>query len=111
MLIVNEMEKSFSENGIQVQLEKTDCIQAGEIDVTKPFGIAFPVAFQSTFPFVWSFISNSPYVQSAPVFIVDTLMAFSGAIVGLLKKALTQKGYNCIGACENPMPNNWLTKE
>ncbi|WP_242993494.1 hypothetical protein [Lachnotalea glycerini] len=49
--------------------------------------------------------------EKTPVFMVDTMMAFSGAIVGPLKKVLTEKGYNCIGACEIVMPNNWLPKQ
>ena len=52
-----------------------------------------------------------PKGKNTPVFMVDTLMAFSGAVVGPLKKTLSDKGYDCFGAIEIIMPNNWLTKK
>lgn len=111
LLVVNEMTKKFSENGINVTLHKIESSTSIEVNPKRILGLAFPVAFQSTFPFVWKFFRNMPYGNGTPVFMVDTMMAFSGAIVGPLKKVLTQKGYTCIGACEIKMPNNWLPKK
>lgn len=59
----------------------------------------------------WVIFVVFPRTEKTPVFMVDTMMAFSGAIVGPLKKVLIEKGYNCIGACEIVMPNNWLPKQ
>jgi ferredoxin len=111
LLIVNEMTKTFSEKGIQVNLHKIERTDPKKIDTGKTIGLAFPVAFQSTFPFVWSFLNDLPQANGTPVFMIDTMMTFSGAIVGPLKKILTEKGYTCIGACEIVMPNNWLPKK
>jgi len=111
LLVVKEMIKTFSTKGIQVKLYKIEDTDPKKIDISTPFGIAFPVAFQSTLPFVWNFLKALPRAEKTPVFMVDTMMAFSGAIVGPLKKVLIEKGYNCIGACEIVMPNNWLPKQ
>jgi flavodoxin len=111
LLVVKEMIKTFSAKGIQVTFYKIEDTDPKKIDTATPFGIAFPVAFQSTLPFVWNFLKALPRAEQTPVFMVDTMMAFSGAIVGPLKKVLTEKGYNCIGACEIVMPNNWLPKQ
>jgi NAD-dependent dihydropyrimidine dehydrogenase PreA subunit len=108
---VKEMIKTFSAKGIQVKLYKIEDTDPKLIDIATPFGIAFPVAFQSTLPFVWNFFKGLPMVEKTPVFMVDTMMTFSGAIVGPLKKTLTKKGYSCIGACEIVMPNNWIPKQ
>ncbi|MFA6848949.1 MAG: EFR1 family ferrodoxin [Selenomonadaceae bacterium] len=111
LLIVKEMIKTFSVKGIQVTFHKIEDTDPKAIDTTTPLGIAFPVAFQSTLPFVWNFLQALPKAKKTPVFMIDTMMAFSGAIVGPLKKILTEKGYNCIGACEIVMPNNWFPKQ
>ncbi|AFA50069.1 EFR1 family ferrodoxin [Acetobacterium woodii] len=111
LLVVKEMIEIFSAKGISVTLHKIEETDPQKIDTTIPFGIAFPVAFQSTLPFVCDFFKALPRADKTPVFMVDTMMAFSGAIVGPLKKVLTEKGYDCIGACEIVMPNNWLPKQ
>lgn len=111
LLVVNEMTKKFSENGIKVTLHKIEDTTSIQINSKRIIGLAFPVAFQSTFPFVWKFFRNMPNGDGTPVFMVDTLMAFSGGIVGPLKKILSQKGYTCVGACEIKMPNNWFPKK
>lgn len=69
-------------------------------------GLSFPVAYQSTYPFIWNFFRNLPSVNETEVFMVDTLAGFSGGIVGPLKKLLLGKGYKPIGAKEIKMPIN-----
>jgi len=94
LLVEKEMIKTFSIKGIQVKLYKIEDTDPKKIDIATPFGIAFPVAFQSTLPFVWNFLKALPRADQIPVFMVDTMMAFSGVIVGPLKKVLTENGYN-----------------
>ncbi len=110
LLIIKEMLKVFRENGIEVSTFQIDTSSPEDINPEIPTGLAFPVAFQSTFPFILDFINRMPEADGTPVFMVDTLMAFSGAVIGPVKKLLTKKGYKCIGAEEIVMPNNWLRK-
>lgn len=111
LLIVREMTKVFSSKGIEVILHQIENTDPRKISTDETFGLAFPVAFQSTFPFLWDFFKALPPAEGTPVFMVDTMMAFSGAIVGPLKQVLAAKGYNCIGAREIVMPNNWFPKK
>lgn len=111
LLIVKEMVKTFHENGIHVSLHKIEYTDPTKMDIKSTVGLAFPVAFQSTYPFIWKFLRAMPKTNGTQVFMVDTMMMFSGAIVGPLKKVLTDKGYNCIAACEIKMPNNWFPKK
>lgn len=111
LLIVKEMTEVFAAKGVRIHLHKLENTDPKTIDTGNTIGLAFPVAFQSTFPFVWDFFKNLPQAKETPVFMVDTMMVFSGAIVGPLKKVLSSKGYTCIGACEIVMPNNWFPKK
>lgn len=89
-------------------IEATDPTQ---IRTDATIGLAFPVAFQSTFPFLWRFFKAMPKGDGVEVFMIDTMMAFSGAIVGPLRKLLARKGYQCIGAKEIVMPSNWFPQK
>jgi ferredoxin len=108
LLIVKEMIKTFEENGKNVKTYKIESTKSEDIDPNITIGLALPVAFQSTFPFIWKFINDLPKSHGTSIFMVDTLAIYSGAIVGPLKKILTKKGYTCIGAEEIVMPNNFL---
>ncbi|ABX41764.1 hypothetical protein Cphy_1389 [Lachnoclostridium phytofermentans ISDg] len=76
LLVVKEMIKIFSARGIQVTLHKIEYTDPKKIDTEKAIGLAFPVAFQSTFPFVWNFLKALPQTEGTPVFMIDTMMAF-----------------------------------
>jgi len=107
---MKEMIKVFKKANIIVNSYKIDSIKAEDIKQNVTIGLAFPVAFQSTFPFIWDFFKKFPQANKTPIFMVDTMMSFSGGIMGPLKKLFKQKGYDCIGAKEIIMPNNWLRK-
>lgn len=109
-LVVQKMVEVFKKNGVEVNLYKIEDTNPEKIDSKIPIGIAFPVAFQATHPFIWDFIKNMPEVNGTTIFMVDTMMAYSGAIVGPTKRILDKKGYKCIGAKEIIMPNDFLPK-
>lgn len=111
LLIVKKMQEVFEQHGSTVHLYRIETADPNTINVQHAIGLGFPVAEQGTYPFVWDFIRSLPASNGTPIFMVDTLMAFSGGIVGPLKKILTQKGYNTIGAKEIIMPNNLFPKK
>lgn len=78
------------------------------VDLDAMLGLAFPVAAQSTYPFVWDFLERLPDAKGTPVFMIDTLHAFSGGIVGPLRRLLEGKGYCPVGAVEIRMPSNFF---
>ena len=111
LLVVKKMREVFGQNGITVNLfhiEKTD---PKSINTNNTIGIGVPVAEQGTFPLVWDFIKNMPAANGTLVFMVDTMLAFSGGIVGPIRKILKPKGYKPIGAREICMPNNLFPKK
>lgn len=111
LVVVREMANVFRQAGIPVRLIplRADTEVAFEEDVT--LGIGVPVAEQGTYPFVLEFCRRLPEGLGREVFFVDTLLAYSGGIVGPLKTLLSRKGYRPIGAREITMPNNLFPRE
>ena len=111
LLIVKEMQKFFEENNKQVELFKIESHTPQAIDTNHTIGLAFPVIIQSTHKFIWEFMENIPATETdTEIFMVDTLVKFSGGIISPLKKLLTKKGYKTIGAREIKMPSNHKKK-
>jgi ferredoxin/flavodoxin len=112
-LVVNEMKNYFVSNGYEVNLYQMEKVEPQKIknSTDRIIGLAFPVAFQSTFNFIWEFLKNLPETECrTKIFMVDTLSEYSGGIVGPLKNILKKKGYNPIGAKEIKMPSNLTSK-
>jgi ferredoxin len=111
LLVVQEMVQVFEKHAIPVTMHRIEETDPASIRTDTTIGLAFPVAFQSTFPFLWDFFRALPDSDGTEIFMVDTMMSFSGAIVGPLRKTLARKGYHCIGAKEIIMPSNWFPKK
>lgn len=110
-IIGKEICRIFNARDYEAELIAMTDIEPGEVKTGGIIGLAFPVAVQSTFPLVWDFIKKMPKAGGTKVFMFDTMQMFSGGIVGPLKKYLSARGYNCIGAMEFKMPSNMRTKE
>lgn len=106
LLVVKKMQETFEENEIKVNLHKIEESNPENINLNHTIGIAFPVAFFSTYPFVWDFIKALPQSEGTETFMVDTLGGISGGIVGPVREILKKKGYKPVGACEIQMPIN-----
>ncbi len=111
LLAVKEMAKTFRKAGMEVLLHRLEKSDPSRVDLNSTLGLAFPVAVQSTYPFVWDFLEKLPEGKGAEVFMVDTLAAFSGGIVGPLRNLLRKKGYRTIGAKEIRMPSNFYPRK
>ncbi|MBT3273308.1 MAG: 4Fe-4S binding protein [Spirochaetales bacterium] len=108
--IVREMAGIFEENGYQVNLLPITRNKPLEYRPGSLLGIGFPVAEQGTYPAVWNFIENLPDGGGAPVFMVDTMMLYSGGVKGPVGKILRKKNFLLKGAREIRMPNNFFKK-
>ena len=111
LLVIKKMKGIFEKNGIEVSLHHIEKTNPIEVDLNNTIGLAFPVAFQGTYPFVWEFVKSLPKSNGSPIFAVDTLEMFSGGVIGPLKKILKNKRYQTIGAKEIKMPSNLLPKK
>ncbi|RLF59423.1 MAG: 4Fe-4S ferredoxin [Thermoplasmata archaeon] len=109
-LIVKKMKQAFEKNDIKVNLYRLEKTKPKDVDLNNTIGLGFPVAEQGTYPFVWDFVKSLPSAKGTDIFLVDTLLAYSGGIVGPMKQIVKRKGYNPIGAKEILMPNNLFPK-
>jgi len=108
LLAARAMAEVFRERGAEVRLLALEKSDPAAVDLSRTLGLAFPVAAQSTYPFIWDFLDRLPPGKGAGVFMVDTLHSFSGGIVGPLRKVMVGKGYRPLGAMEIRMPNNFF---
>ena len=110
LTVVKKMKETFEKNNLKTELFRMEDSNKIELKPSKLIGIAFPVAVQGTYPFVWKFIKNLPKSNGNKIFMVDTLESFSGGVVGPIKRILKSKGYTPIGAKEIKMPGNLFNK-
>ncbi|MBS3742301.1 MAG: EFR1 family ferrodoxin [Candidatus Cloacimonetes bacterium] len=108
LLVVKKMKEVFEDNGITVTLFPIEKSDPSQVNLQHVIGLAFPVAVQGTYPFVWDFIKSLPQTENTKIFMVDTLQKFSGGVVGNIKKIVKNKGCEPIGAKEIKMSNNFL---
>ena len=107
--VVDAAADEFRRQGVSsVSVYRLETAEPLGVDLKAMLGLAFPVAAQSTYPFVWDFIEALPEADGTPVFMIDTLHAFSGGIVGPLRRLLESKGYRPVGAVEIRMPSNFF---
>ena len=110
LLVVQKMKEVFERHGTPVNLHRIETTDPKDVNTEHAIGLGFPVAEQGTYPFVWEFIHALPPAQDTPIFMVDTMFFCSGGIVGPVKKIVSAKGYNPVGAREIMMPNNFFPK-
>lgn len=110
LLVVKKMKQVFVKKGIKVNLYHLEKTNLQDINLDNTIGLGFPVAEQGTYPFVWNFVKSLPQANGTNIFMVDTLLAYSGGVVGPMKRIVKKKGYQPIGAEEILMPNNLFPK-
>ena len=78
LLAVRKMRDVFVAKGLEVNLFPLDKTDPKLIDTTHTIGLGFPVAEQGTYPFVWDFVRTLPQTKETEIFMIDTMMAYSG---------------------------------
>lgn len=111
LLVVQALAETLQTYGVFVHLHPMETTDPKKLIVRDTLGLAFPVAIQSTYPFVWKFMRALPKNPGKGVFMLDTLAGFSGGIVGPLKDTMRRKGYQPVGAIEIIMPDNLFAKK
>jgi len=110
LLVAEAMCAVFRQAGVDVRLRRMERHRGQDVDVGRSLGLAFPVAAQATYPLVWEFARSLPEARGIPAFMVDTMMAYSGGVVGPLRSVVAGKGYRPVGAREIRMPLNCLRR-
>jgi len=108
--VVRRMASVFEKNGLTVSLKKMEDSDPSAVDCSHTIGLGFPVAMQGTYPLVWDFIKRLKPCRGTDIFMVDTLMLYSGGIVGPSGRILRKKGFRLAGAREIRMPDNLFVR-
>jgi len=113
LFVAKVITEFLKENNFEVNLKQIKYTNPSTVDINRTIGLAIPVAEQGTYPFIWDFINKLPSPDKngktdAGVFMVDTMMLYSGGIKGPVKKILEKKGFHLLGAKEIIMPNTLL---
>lgn len=110
LMAAEGVKKAFEDHQLHCEILSMD--EGGDVNLQgiDYLGLMFPVAIQSTYPMVWDFINRLPKSDKLKVFMIDTMQAFSGGIVGPVKKVLVKKGYDCVGALELKMSSSINSK-
>ena len=108
--VAQRVKETFLSHGMSCELIAMEDAEELVFDDVTYIGLLFPVAVQSTFPNVWAFIEGLPKTSGQKIFMMDTMVYYSGGIVGPVKKVLKRKGYQCVGAKELKMSSSMDTK-
>jgi ferredoxin len=81
-----------------VELRPLERFNPQSIEPEATLGLAFPTYFFSIPEIVLSFVRSLPRVQRTEAMMLGTHGAFSGGVVGPLKRELTAKGFRCTAA-------------
>ncbi|MBN1289246.1 MAG: EFR1 family ferrodoxin [Actinobacteria bacterium] len=109
--VAMKMAETFRKAGVETNLLRLEKSEAVSINPDHVIGLAFPITVQTASPFIWKFVHALPAAPGTEIFMVDTMMAFSGAVVGPLRRVLRAKSYSTIAAREIIMPNNWYPRK
>lgn len=100
--------EKLTAGGSDVRLIPIERADPADVDPDRTLGIATVVAVFTTYPLVWDFLENLPEVNGTGAFLLDTLAARSGGMLGSTRRLLEAKGYTPLGAREIRMPSNYL---
>ncbi|MBT7170839.1 MAG: 4Fe-4S binding protein [Phycisphaerales bacterium] len=108
--VTRAMADVFEAAGKSVELVAMEDGPPAESSPGTTVGLAVPVACGNTYDLCWEFIMALPDGGGAGCFLVDTLAAHSGGLLGPVRDVVTAKGYQPLGAREIRMASNFLTK-
>lgn len=82
----------------------------GPRDGEAALGIAVPVAWFSTYPFLWEILDSMPDGKGRGAFFLCTMGSMAGGLGGAMKTVLSHKGYRLLGRQDLIMPGNYGRK-
>lgn len=108
--IASHIFESLKSWGYEICLVPLETTDPQTVSLNHTIGFVVPVAMQGTSLLVWDFLKRMPKANGTEVFFVDTLQAYSGGILGPVRRMLKRKGYRPCLAREIRMPNNFQKK-
>ncbi len=107
LLIAKEVGKRLEEKGHEVNYNVIGKSNSFRMSGDTVIGLAFPIAFFSTYPLVLKFIASLPSGKGRSIFMTATMGGSALGAEGKFKKLVESKGYIPIGSKLFIMPGNY----
>ncbi|NLL37743.1 MAG: GNAT family N-acetyltransferase [Fretibacterium sp.] len=109
LMVARAVSRALEKRSIAVSLRSMEA-PCPALPQDTAVGLAFPVAFFSTYPTVLRFIEGLPSGEGREVFLFGTMGGVSFGMQAPLKKELVRKGYRPVAAHLFVMPGNYGNK-
>ena len=107
LTIAKEVSRRLEEKGNEVKLHMIVKYNSFRISGESVIGLAFPIAFFSSYPLVLRFIASLPEGKGRRIFMTATMGGSALGAEGKFRKLVRQKGYKPIGSELFVMPGNY----
>ena len=106
-LAAREVGAALAEKGHHVNFHKMEDGAPERIDSNSVVGLAFPIAFCSTYPIALDFISNLPQGVGQRIFMTATMAGTALGAEAKFKSLVSRKGYTPAASAIFIMPSNY----
>ena len=107
LLIAREVGRRLEEKGHEVNFHMIGKFNSFRMSGDSVIGLAFPIAFFSSYPLVLRFIASLPQGKGRSIFMTATMGGSALGAEGKFRKLVRQKGYKPIGSELFVMPGNY----
>jgi Pyruvate/2-oxoacid:ferredoxin oxidoreductase delta subunit/flavodoxin len=107
LMIAREVGRRLEEKGSQVNFHMIGKLNAFRMSGDSVIGLAFPIAFFSSYPLVLNFIASLPEGKGRSIFMTATMGGSALGAERKFRKLVMQKGYKPIGSELFVMPGNY----
>lgn len=107
LMIAKEIGKRLEEKGHEVNFHMIGKLNSFRMSGESVIGLAFPIAFFSTYPLVLRFIASLPQGKGRSIFMTATMGGTALGAEWKFKKLFREKGYKPIGSELFVMPGNY----
>jgi len=107
LMIAREIGRRLEEKGSQVNFHMIGKSNSFNLSGESVIGLAFPIAFFSSYPLVLQFIASLPEGKGRSIFMTATMGGSALGAERKFRKLVRQKGYKPIGSELFIMPGNY----
>ena len=110
-LICNSMKEEFKRAKYSVNLIPIENAQPNLLPHADIYGIAFPIAIHTTYPFVRKFIEALPLDETHSIFALSTMAGTRTGLINYILDLQKKRKFQILGLKNIRMPNNYFPKQ
>ncbi|WP_371806216.1 EFR1 family ferrodoxin [Candidatus Lokiarchaeum ossiferum] len=110
-LICNSMKEEFKKANYSVNLIPIENAKPNLLPQADIYGIAFPIAIHTTYPFVRRFIEALPLNEAHSIFALSTMAGTRTGLFNYFLNLQKKRNFQILGLKNIRMPNNYFPKQ